>query len=682
MNDFWRQFLLIAALIAIYFLAGRFGLYFFGLLHPSASAVWPPTGVAIAALLLFGYRVWPAIFIGAFLVNVTTAGSIASSLGVALGNTLEGIVAVYLVNRFARGRDTFVRATDILKFMGLAALLSTILSASIGVASLTLGGYAAASEFGSIWFTWWLGDAAGAILVTPLVVLWYTNRAWNWTPRQTVEAALMLLSVIIVGLVIFVHPVLASYPLAFLCIPPLVWAALRFGQREVATAVVILSLTATAATATGHGSFVMQTPNESLLVLQAFMALIAMTALPMAALTVERTALLEAERAARSEADEAGHAKDEFLAILSHELRNPLSAISAATAVLDHLDREVGESLRWRNVIQRQTQHLARLIDDLLDIARVTVNKMSLRREPIELGNAVQRCARAWTAAGPRPGGIDLQLEPTWINADPDRLQQIINNLIGNSIKYTPPEGKIRVHVHNDGSHAVLRVEDEGIGIRPELLPQVFDPFTQGKQGLARTNGGLGVGLTLVRRLTELHGGSVEAHSNGPGQGSVFVIRLPRSDRLDSSSAGAVRGDELSNRTYRLLIVEDNPDSRQALRVLLETAGHEVHEAADGEAGVESALSLRPDLVLVDIGLPRLDGYEVARRLKAADINIRLIALTGYGRDEDKQQTSEVGFDAHLLKPVSIDRLRIVIEETLRQRPELPSRSRLEMIGS
>ena len=201
----------------------------------------------------------------------------------------------------------------------------------------------------------------------------------------------------------------------------------------------------------------------------------------------------------------------------------------------------------------------------------------------------------------------------------------------------------------------------------------MFDAFRQGEQGPARPSGGLGIGLTLVRRLTELHGGTVEAHSRGHGRGSVFVVRLPRCAEPAVASAGAAPMSAPPNRSYRLLVIEDNVDARQALRMLLETVGHEVHEAADGEAGVAAALRLTPDLVLVDIGLPLLDGYEVARRLKAANGDVRLIALTGYGRDEDKKRSQEAGFDAHLLKPVSIDRLRVVIDEVFSRPRELHS---------
>lgn len=651
-----------AALLAIYFVAGKFGLSYFGYIHPSASAVWLPTGVAMAAFLLFGFRLVPAVFLGAFLVNVTTAGSVLSSLSVALGNTLEGVLAVTLVDRFAGGRAAFSSAAGILKFAGLAAFLSTMVSATIGVESLMLFGFARPEDLAAIWFTWWLGDAAGAVLVTPLIVLWWTNRSWQWPLDKTRELALVLAAVGAVGALVFFHPRLAEYPLPFLCLAPLVWGALRFGPRELATAVALLAVVATASTATGAGPFDMATPNESLLVLQAYLVLISMTALPMAALTVERRALLERERAARAEADAASHAKDEFLAILSHELRNPLAAVSTAAAVLDTATLSEAEIHKHVGSIRRQSQHLARLIDDLLDIGRLTANKLTLHKEPVELSASVRRCVDVLTTSrGLGKDRIELALEPVWIDADPVRVTQIIENLLANALKHTPLGRRIGVAVHDRGGVAELRVEDEGYGIDAALLPRVFEPFRQGVQGLDRSTGGLGLGLTLVRRLAELHDATVEASSEGAERGSAFIVRFP-SRPAPIEARGTQDAQPRAAVRRRVLVIEDNVDARQALRALLELLGHEVHEAGDGESGVDAALALAPDIVFVDIGLPRLDGYGVARKLRAANATLRLVALTGYGRDDDLQRAQEAGFDEHLLKPASIERLRAALE--------------------
>jgi len=652
-----------AVLLVVYFAAAEFGLSFFALIHPSASAVWLPTGIAMAALLLGGFRLLPAVFVGAFLANVTTAGSAVSALAVALGNGLEAMLAVTLLERFAGGSRVFTSPAGFLKFMVLAALLSTTVSATIGVLSLTLAGIGTDADTTEVWLTWWLGDAAGAVVVTPFVVLWWTNRSWDLATRELVEAALLIVAIAGVGAATFFDPGLSQYPIAFLCLAPIVWGALRFGPREIATSIVVLAVIATAATATDRGPFAMLTTNKSLIVLQAFLVLIAMTALPMAALTVERRAALKRERVARADADAAVRAKDEFVAILSHELRNPLAAITMAAAVLDTGVQSRENSDRLITSIRRQAAHLARLIDDLLDIGRMTGNKLILRKEPMDLASAARRCVEALaTTRGLAPSRIEVDAERVWIEADPVRVTQILENLLGNALKHTPAGKRIRVIVRDIGAVAELRVEDEGFGIRPDLLPNVFDPFTQGQQGLDRSAGGLGLGLTLVRRLTELHGGTVEARSAGPNRGSVFTLRFPSCSGPPLGAVAAANKETYGERPRRLLVVEDNMDARQTLRTLLETLGHEVHEAADGEAGVAAALERRPDLVFVDIGLPRLDGYEVARRLRAAHLRSRLVALTGYGRDDDVQRAREAGFDEHLLKPATLDQLRAAID--------------------
>ena len=658
--------LTLGAVGATYFLAGKFGLAFFGLLNPSASAVWPPTGVAIAALILLGPRVWPAVFVGAFFVNVTTAGSILTSIGIAIGNTLEGLVAAYLVVRFAHGSGAFARALDIFKFAALAGLLSTLVSATLGVGVLTLGGYAPVAQFGPIWLTWWLGDTAGAIVVAPVILLWWVDRSFQPVAQRPVEALLLAATVIATSSALFFHPLLGRFPLAFLCMPALVWAAFRFTQREVVTAVALISLVATWATATGHGPFAMPTANESLLVLQAFMAMIAMTALVMSALVQERVALFEREHAALAESEAARRAGNAFFAMLSHELRNPLGAIAAASEVLDSDQVPPDAGSRALSVIRRQTAHLTRLIDDLLDVARVTAGKLSLRLERVDLAAAVEHCVQNLLSAGmTQAHRVDLKLERVWVDADPARLEQIVTNLLSNAAKHVH-EGRIDVRIEVSGNDVVLRVEDSGAGIAADLLPRVFDLFAQGEQGFNRPRG-FGVGLTVVRRLVELHGWCVEAHSDGVGRGSAFVVRLPR-------AAGSVRAGDLataapSGRRYRILLVEDNADTRESLRVLLENSGHEVHEAGDGSRGVRDAVALTPDFAVVDIGLPGTDGCEVARQIRAAAVGVRLIALTGYGRDEDRVRTTRAGFDAHLVKPVRADALGEIMDQLYETNP-------------
>ncbi len=660
-----HQSLLLGALVIVYFLAGKLGLHF-AFVHASASPVWPPTGIALAAMLLFGVRVWPAIFIGAFLVNITTAGSIASSLGIAAGNTLEAVIGATLVERYAGGARAFERAQDFLRFAVLAGALSTTISATIGATSLVLAGHAEWNAFGAIWLTWWLGDAAGALIVAPLLVLWGTAPRPGPLRERPFEAVLLLSVVAATGALVFMYPAFSRYPLPFLCIPPLIWAAFRFGQREVATSVAVLSAIATWATVGDAGPFAMESDNESLLLLQSFMATIAALTLSVAALVWERKAvegerslLLEREQAARAEAEVANHAKDEFLAMLSHELRNPLAAISNAAQVLQAGETKHVFAGRAVDIINRQARHLSRLIDDLLDVARITRGRIMLAAERLDLADVVQR-----SLATLRSGGrleehrIVVDLPPVWVEADPARLTQIVDNLLLNAIKYTPPDGLIEISTLSDGDEAALRVRDSGVGIPPELLPHIFDLFTQGPRSLDRAQGGLGVGLTLAHRLAQAHGGRIVAESAGSSRGCTFTVRLPRVDPPQSASHAprTIVTEHFPPR--KILIIEDDADGREALRMQLMIAGHDVYEAATGSEGIETAARVKPEVVLLDIGLPGLDGYQVAQRLRAAHDCPRLIAITGYGQPQDRERAMRAGIDQHLVKPVDAAELR------------------------
>src|SRR6266403_1789880 len=375
------------------------------------------------------------------------------------------------------------------------------------------------------------------------------------------------------------------------------------------------------------------------------------------AATTERKAHEAELVAARATAERANRAKDEFLAMLGHELRNPLSAIGSAVAVLERLRVDDLRGTRATQIIARQTQHLARLMDDLLDVGRVVTGKIVLEPRAMDLLAAARRAVATLRAAGvTERHDVSVDGRPVWVTGDATRLEQVVTNLVSNALKFTPAGGTIRVWVGVEGGEALLRVSDSGVGMSPDLLPRIFDLFVQGDQPPERASGGLGIGLTLVRQLVELHGGRVKARSAGPGQGSVFTIRLPVARTTVSDDAG---GRQAGVAPCRILVVVDNADARDMLLALLTLDRHEVVTAADGPAGVDAALRLRPDVALVDIGLPGLHGYAVARRIRATESGraIKLIALTGYGQSEDTRQAREAGFDLHLVKPVEPGRL-------------------------
>ncbi len=380
---------------------------------------------------------------------------------------------------------------------------------------------------------------------------------------------------------------------------------------------------------------------------------------PIAMVSAARSALRARRRqyAARAELREqqrAVHLRDQFLAMLGHELRNPLSAILMAL----ELDGDgEGHGRKHREIVRRQAKHLARLVDDLLDVARVTSGKIALRREDVDLVKLAERCVHALAplaASHEQTLTFRATCTDAPVRADPVRIEQVLVNLVTNATKYTPAGGHITVEVSASADQASVTVCDDGVGISAEMLPHVFDLFTQVESSLARADGGMGIGLTLVRSLVELHGGEVDAESAGAGKGSTFVVRLPRAKTRSQSvpAAPAVRS---PTQSLRVLVIEDNEDSRILLAMLLGRRGHQVTTAADGPSGVAEALALRPDVLVVDIGLPGLDGYGVAREIRRAlGSEVTLIALTGYGQPDDRARALAAGFDVHLTKPLDV----------------------------
>lgn len=784
--------LTVAGIAVAYFIAGKVGLRL-AIVHPSATAVWAPSGIALAGFLLLGSRVWPGVFLGALLVNATTYGTVETSLAIAAGNTLEGFIGASLLQRFANGPNVFDRLRDTIKFPVLAAFGSTTIAATIGVVSLCIGGSASWPAFWWIWLTWWLGDAAGTLIVTPLIVLWVKEPWPRWNRRAIEELALLYLSLAILGGALWggwIPLAGERYPIGLVWMSIALWAAFRFGPRETATATFALCAIALIGTLQGNGPFAQasRNGNEALLLLQTYLGLFGMLSLAAAIELAERrrlnqvharlaaivdssddaivaqtlqgiitswnasaerifgysaeeaigqhigiiiphdrlketteslarvargeairsfetrrlrkggqtidislsmspifgddgqiigasrisrdiseqkriqTQLFAVERAARQAAEDANRSKDEFLAMLGHELRNPVAALSAAAHVLERAGEKQDIAKKAQGIIVRQVDQLSRLMDDLLEVARVTLGKITLYPRPMNLADCVIECVNTMTQ-GVDSNRIRVEGHGAWVNGDRERLSQVVTNLLSNAINHTPKSGSVVISIENEANAAIIRVKDNGVGIEPELLPQIFDLFVQGKPGLDRSGSGLGIGLTLVKRLVELHGGKVEVRSDGPGKGSCFTVRLPSIVAPAEVSAEVVGAAHEVAASRRILIVEDNEDIRSGLRALLESSGHQVYEASDGPSGVNTAVTTKPDVALIDVGLPVLDGYEVARRIRSsvACNETRLIALTGYSQAEYRKKAMQAGFEAYLVKPVRTEQLTDLI---------------------
>ncbi len=826
-----------AGVAALYFVAGKIGLSL-ALIHPSASAIWAPSGIALAALLLMGVRVWPAIFVGAFLVNEATAGSLATSSAIAAGNTLEAVVGSYLVTRFANGPKCFDRVGGVFKFAALAGLCSTMISATVGVTSLSLAGFAPWARYESIWLTWWLGDTTGVLVVAPPLLFWAADHSLADLRRRYLEAGSLVLATIATGIIVFfelIHFPEPGFPMRFLSIPALLWAALRFGRREVATLLALLAATAVAAILVGRGSSPGVSPNQLFLLLQLFMGVISVTmllvatlfferkhaeaalrrseeryriladtvpvvvfstmsdgrgtycnerwfeytgmtaeasrdlgwisavhpddvrehegdwprtlargepfrievrlrradgvyrwhairavpwrgsrggiarwigtctdiedrkradeererllsherstrvkaeaasstlrrlqmvmdaALPelsleellrallgrvsltlgsdtatvllldgggqllvpivsdglraesgeaiqipvnrgvagriaasddgliiedlatvdvvslflkervtsiigaplkvdgrligvihvgslglrhfteddlhllrlvahRAALAIQRARLHEAERAARVEAEAASRAKDEFLAMLSHELQTPMSVVLLWATLLRSGGLDQAGAARAIDIIEQNARAQNQMIVDLLDVSRIVAGKLTLHPQRIDPAPVVETAIESLRPIAEAKGiSVSVKTDPGIgvIVCDAQRLPQIISNLLGNAIKFTPDGGRVEVALARVGDHARITVSDTGSGISREFLPYVFERFRQADTGLTRKHGGLGLGLAIVRHLVELHGGTVSASSDGEGKGATFTVLLP-----------------------------------------------------------------------------------------------------------------------------------------------------------
>jgi len=414
------------------------------------------------------------------------------------------------------------------------------------------------------------------------------------------------------------------------------------------------------------------TPAESYSVVEAdernrAIATLQQKAAALEAESKQRAVLEVALRSKIDELAEVDRRKDEFLAMLGHELRNPLAPVTTALQIMRIHESEPSRVARSREIVERQIEHMTRLIDDLLDVSRITRGKIELREQPLLLSSVIERAIESARPLIDERGhrvALDLPTEPVTFLADPARLGQVFANLLNNAAKYTDVGGRIWVRAGVEGNELVVGVKDDGPGLTKELRAHAFDLFMQGPQTRARARGGLGIGLTLVRRLVELHGGSVDALSEGPGRGAEFVVRLPL--RLPAVADGAPPTAAIasSGPRRRILVVDDNVDAAEALGELLRDYGHEVATAHDGPQALDHVRLHRPEIVLLDISMPEMDGYEVARRIRG-ELGLGdalLIALTGYGEDRHRRLAREAGFDQHVTKPVDASKLEELLK--------------------
>jgi signal transduction histidine kinase/CheY-like chemotaxis protein len=618
----------IIGLAAAYFVAGKFGLSL-AFVNTSTTAVWPPTGISLAALLLLGLRVWPGVFLGAYITNLTTTGDPVSSGGIALGNTLEALAGAFLITRFANGARAFERPQDVFKFAFFGALVSPVVSATIGGATLALSGLARWSDLGPIWSTWWLGDAGGALIFAPVLLTWATLEVKELTWRP-VERSALIVAVLATGLLLFggfgpISP--GNDPLAFLCFPALVWAAYRFGPREAATAVLFLAVIADWGTLHGFGPFARSDQNQSLIFLQAFLGVAAVTSLALAAAGLDRQraqkTIQQTEQRLRMVAEESARIREEFLSIATHELRTPVAALRGYIQLGQHsLDRGQHERLRGTlKVALRQTDRLATLIAQLLDASQMQAGRLKIERTPTDISSLVSSAVDAERLASEARPWV-VQIDPDLrANADPVRFEQVVVNLIDNAVKFSPSGGTVTVRLRDEGGELRLEVGDQGIGIAPDRAARIFERFYRAHDD--RGIGGLGLGLYISKQIVELHGGRIEVSSE-PGRGTTFTVALPR---LPASWTRPPPAASAHGKSGRVLVVDDDRDVRALVVEVLRDAGLAVITAADGNEALAQAAQFSPDVIILDRLMPNMDGTEFARLYRATGQPAPIIAF-------------------------------------------------------
>ena len=788
--------LLVALAVAILYVgAAKFGLAL-AIDAPQVTAVWPPTGLALAAVWLFGRRAVVGVLLGAFAANALLGEPLWVAAGIAVGNTLEAVVGSALLRRVGfDGR--LARSRDVLALFG-ALAIAPVVSATIGVAFLGAGAVQPAGSLAGLWWLWWLGDALGGLVFAPLLLVWASGAELPRRRFAVVEAVLLAGAVLAGNALAFWRPPPA--PLSeYIVFPFLIWGALRFGPVASATVVAVTDAIAVSATHLGLGPFAGSGPEQGLVLLQVFMAVATATGLMLGAVAAEqrrdrqnalvserrlllaleaagmgvwdwdiasgqvrwsgeleplhnlprggfagtyeafrglihpddrdrvdqaitrsvetrtpyeaefrilgadgqerwtdargqvvedesgrpvrmvgvgidvtRRKLLEDELRTQAERlSETDRRKDEFLAMLSHELRNPLAPILHAAELLGHGDAELVRPAR--EIIRRQAAHLTRLVDDLLDVSRITRGTVRVERRTVVLEEVLEAAVDTWghlLAQRKQELTLDLPEEPIRLVGDSMRLAQIVSNLLHNAAKFTPEGGRITITARGENGEVAIRVRDTGMGMASDQLERVFDLFVQGPPPLDRPQGGLGLGLTLARRLAELHGGTIEAKSEGSGLGTEFVVRVPLIAEVSEEGAAKppmpAAAAPPAARSRRVLVVDDHEDSREALRFLLEDEGHDVRTAGDGPSALAETERFSPEVVLLDIGLPGIDGYEVARAMRhmKQGRDVYLVAVSGYGLPEDRARSRDAGFDDHLLKPVAPQVLLDLVRNT------------------
>jgi signal transduction histidine kinase len=700
-----------AILTAIYVVAGKFGLSL-AFINASASAVWPPAGIALAALLLWGIGLWPAVFLGAFIVNISTTGSLATALAISVGNTLEAVLAAWLIEKYADGQRVFQTAQTIFKF-ALFTTVASLISSTIGVTALILSGLADWSQVRAVWLTWSLGDLVGDLILTPLFLLWATEPSPSFQPRRLLEAGVLLATIIVVGISLFFGEIPTG--MEYLSIPPLLWAAFRFGQRGAATLAVIMAAVALGGTLHRLGPFATPNTNTSLILLQLFVGTLAMTTLVLAAVVSERKSAERALRGARDELAQANQDLERRVEERTADLEQAQEALLQDIEEQKRLEAQLRQSQKLEsvgtlaagvahdfnnilNIIKGYASMLAsrpdtsehvKVIDEAVERGASTVRQLLILSRKTEaelvqtsLNDVVSELALLLRQTLPKTIDVAIELapglEPTL--ADANQIRQVLLNLSLNARDAMPGGGRLTLAtrlveaMRGDSAGArkrkyfVIEVADTGKGMDESVRSRIFEPFFTTKQ----TGEGTGLGLAIAYGVVQNHGGFIDVESE-VGKGTTFRLYLPAGHFEEQLTMGSiVQSDSVAvarrppaQRT--VLVVEDEEHTARLLKTVLMRRGSTVLVALDGQAAVDTFESRWRDIdaVLLDIGLPKIPGWEVMRRMKEINPSVKIIVASGNIAPELRADMHRVGVSHFVDKPYVFEGVAEKLEDII-----------------
>lgn len=664
-----RQWIAMGILFFAYIAAAQAGYFLF----TAPAVIQPAAGVALAGLVLGGLALWPAIFAAA-LVNLLLSGvDILPLIFSVTGQTLHAVVGAYVLQLF--GFDpVFRRVRDTLLFIAVALTISMI------IPSLSLlGHFLNAAYFGGVvpsltWLSWWSGIMISDLILGAALIRYFAKLHFTRTPTEVAELLLAFAALGILSyLVTWTDISRATNGVVFiLYLLPFIWFSLRLGNRFTFLAFLMTTAIDILGVLYGHVPSE-QTIGYRIIAMELFLAVLAGIFFLFTAVVEERkratkqlhTQLVVAENLLE-ETKRQDRAKSDFIAVFAHELRNPLAPIVSSIELLKLRFGAHPEISPVVETIEDRTRTIVRLLDDLLDVSRISRQTFVLRKERHDVRESVRKVAHASRMLAEKSGltiGVEVPGYAVIADADPVRIEQMIGNLIINAIKYTESGGRISLSLDTTRDTAIVRVKDTGIGIAPEMLRRIFVPFAGlgVEQRQRSVKEGLGIGLWLTENLVKEHGGSIEAQSDGVGRGSEFIVTLPRIEASITTNEPERMQPLQQKNDMRILVVDDNEAAAKGLATLLQHVGNNVEIAYVGADVAPKTREFKPDVVVLDIGLPDMSGYDVAKELRAGGFGGRIIALTGYGQDEDKKKAEAAGFDHHLTKPVGLADLQAVL---------------------